>query len=155
LHWKLEPVADEEKVKVGVGSLVVPLGPPVIVVSGGVVSTVKLCEAGVGSVLPAGSVALTSKVWEPSVRALDEVWVLPGPEHAPNAPESKRHSKLDPASDEVKAKVGVVSLVGPEGPESTEVSGGVVSGENELTSDRVTSPPAGIVMGQLRPAPLS
>jgi hypothetical protein len=33
--------SEAEKVKVGVASAVVPLGPPVIVVSGGVVSTVK------------------------------------------------------------------------------------------------------------------
>ena len=50
-------------------SLVVPVGPAVIVVSGGVVSTVKVRVAGVASVLPAGSVARTSKVCEPSSRA--------------------------------------------------------------------------------------
>ena len=53
--------------KVGVGSLVGPEGPASICVCGAVVSTVKLREAGVGSVLPAESVARTSKVWEPSV----------------------------------------------------------------------------------------
>ena len=36
--------------------------------AGAVVSTWKLREAGVGSVLPAGSVALTSKLWLPSAR---------------------------------------------------------------------------------------
>ena len=61
-HSKVEPASEEEKVKVGVGSLVPPLGPPVIVVSGGTVSTVRPREAGVGSVLPAGSAARTSKV---------------------------------------------------------------------------------------------
>ena len=37
----------------------------VSVVSGGVVSTTKVCEAGVVSRLPAASVARTSKVWAP------------------------------------------------------------------------------------------
>jgi len=45
-------------------------GPDVMVVSGGVVSTVQVWLAGVGSVLPAGSVARTWKVWLPSARPL-------------------------------------------------------------------------------------
>ena len=44
------------------------MGPESIWVSGAPESIVKLREAGVGSVLPAGSVALTSKVWLPSAR---------------------------------------------------------------------------------------
>ena len=39
-------------------------------VSGVLVSIVQVKVAGVGSVLPAGSVARTWKVWEPSVRPL-------------------------------------------------------------------------------------
>ena len=53
----------------------VPEGPESMVVSGGVVScgggavlTVQVRLAGEASVLPAGSVALTEKVWEPSDR---------------------------------------------------------------------------------------
>jgi hypothetical protein len=46
--------------------LVVPDGPESIVVSGAVVSTVQARESGVGSVLPAASVARTSKVCSPS-----------------------------------------------------------------------------------------
>ena len=34
LHWKLEPASEEEKVKVGVGSLVRPEGPESMMVSG-------------------------------------------------------------------------------------------------------------------------
>ena len=57
-------------------TLIVPVGPLVIVVSGGVVSTgsvvstVKVRLAGVASVLPAASVARTSKVCEPSASAV-------------------------------------------------------------------------------------
>jgi hypothetical protein len=63
-HWKLAPGSDE-KLKVGVASWVVPEGPETMVVWGGVESTVKLWEAGVWSVFPAGSVARTWKVWGP------------------------------------------------------------------------------------------
>ena len=66
LHSKLEPGSEEEKLKLGAGLLVAPLGPPTIVVFGGAVSTVKLRDAGVASVLLRGSVDRTSKVWEPS-----------------------------------------------------------------------------------------
>ena len=45
-------------------------GPELIVVWGALVSIVQVKVAGVGSVLPAGSVARTWKVWEPSVRPL-------------------------------------------------------------------------------------
>ena len=51
-------------------SLVGPEGPESIWVWGAAVSTVKLCAAGVGSVLPTESVARTSKVWEPSASEL-------------------------------------------------------------------------------------
>ena len=50
-----------------------PDGPASIVVSGGVVSTVQVRLAGLGSVLPAGSVARTVNVCEPSARPL-YVW---------------------------------------------------------------------------------
>ena len=40
-HWKVEPASFEAKEKVGVASLVGPLGPEVMVASGGVVSAVK------------------------------------------------------------------------------------------------------------------
>ena len=39
LHSKPEPGSDEEKVNGGVGSLMVPVGPEVIVVPGGFFST--------------------------------------------------------------------------------------------------------------------
>ena len=64
------------------------------------------------------------------------------------------HSKLEPDSEEEKVKVGVGSLVRPDGPEPTVVSGGVMSAE-KVVKDRVRPCPAGTVMGQLRPAPLS
>ncbi len=58
-HLKVEPVSVESKEKVGVLSLVAPVGPAVIVVFGAAVSTVKSREAGDRSVLPAASVART------------------------------------------------------------------------------------------------
>ena len=90
---------------------------------GATVSTLKLRSAGVGSVLAAGSVARTAKVWLPSG---SEARVF-GDEQAANEPPSTLHSNVEPASFEEKLKVGVGLLVGPEGPESIVVSGGVVS----------------------------
>jgi hypothetical protein len=49
--------------------LVGEAGPSVMVVSGAVVSTVQEWVAGVGSAFPAGSVARTSKVWDPGLRS--------------------------------------------------------------------------------------
>ena len=55
------------------------------------------------------------------------MWVAPGPEQGPKlaVPVSIEHSKVEPASVEWKAKLGVVSLVVPCAAESMIVSGGV------------------------------
>ena len=47
---------------------VVPEGPPVMVVSGAVMSMVHVQVAGDASVLPTTSFARTWKVWDPTVR---------------------------------------------------------------------------------------
>src|SRR2546423_11106467 len=65
-HSKLELGSGEEKVNEREASLVVPEGSALIVVFGGVASTVKLREAGVWSVFPIAAVARTSRVWWPS-----------------------------------------------------------------------------------------
>ena len=127
-HSKTAP-ASEVNAKVGVVSLVVPFGPDVIVVSGavvsggGVVPTVNERVAGVASVLPASSVARTATVCGP----LDSAAVVHGLVQSAHAPESTRHSNTAPASD-VKAKVGVLSVIVPVGPEVIVVSGAVPSG---------------------------
>jgi hypothetical protein len=63
------------KLKVGVVSLVaVPSAAGVVIVTFGfVVSTVNVRAAGVGSALPAASVAVTVSVCEPCDRGLDGV----------------------------------------------------------------------------------
>ena len=91
-HWNVEPASVEVNENVGVLSLVVPDGPAVIEVSGGVVSTVKVRLAGVRSTFPAASSARTSKVCEPSVSAT----VVNGEVQAVNAPPSTRHWNVAP-----------------------------------------------------------
>ena len=112
-HSKLAPPSEgESKANVGVVSLVWAGGAPVIAVVGGVVSTVKVREAGVASVLPAASVARTSKVWEPSLSDA----VVCGEVQLPQPPgplPSRRHSKLEPDSEELNPKSGVALLVRP------------------------------------------
>lgn len=60
------------------------------------------------------------------------VWLAPGPEQGAKPVPSTRHSKLKPASEELKVKVGLLSVVVPWGPESIRVSGGVVSRKTSL-----------------------
>jgi len=75
LHSKVLPASEEEKVNVALLDFIVPEGPESIVVSGAVVScggggtsTVKVLEAGMASVFPAASLALTEKVCDPLER---------------------------------------------------------------------------------------
>jgi hypothetical protein len=103
--------------------LVVPGGPEVIVVSGGVVSTVNERLAGDGSGFAAASIARTAKVCGPSVNAL----VVKGDVHDLNAAPSTLHSNVEPVSLEEKPNCGVGLVVSPLGPESMDVSGGPVS----------------------------
>jgi hypothetical protein len=58
----VHPVSEQAKVKLALVEVLELPGPFWMVVSGGMVSTVKLQTAGVGSVFPAESTALTSKV---------------------------------------------------------------------------------------------
>ena len=98
-------------------------------------STVKVRLAGVGSVLPAGSVARTSKVCGPSASAD----VVNGVVQAANAAASTRHSNVEPASVEVKVKVGrvVVGRAARAGPPVMEVSGGWLSSTVETVKVRL------------------
>ena len=69
LHSNVEFGSSDWRLNVGVGSDVVPMGPPAIVVSGGSVSTANARAAGVWSGFPAGSLARTASVWLPSASA--------------------------------------------------------------------------------------
>src|SRR6478672_1210142 len=95
-----------------------------MVTLGAPVSITQVWLAGVPSALPAASTARTSKVWLPSVRAGE---IVSGLEHGLQAPPSMRHSKVEPPSLELNAKVGVVRPDGLEGLESIVVSGAVRS----------------------------
>src|ERR671914_345926 len=121
-HSKAEPDSLELKWNEALVLVVVAGGACEIVVCGAAVSTVIARLAGLASVLPAASVARTSNVCAPS----DNAPVVCGEVHAANAAVSTRHWKFAPASLE-NPKVGVESLVSPEGPESIVVWGATVS----------------------------
>ena len=127
LHSKVDPDSLELNSKAAAFSVIVPLGPESIVVSGAVMSrsTVKVRVAGEASTLPAPSVARTEKVWEPLARPLRDFGEVQPLKAAP----SSLHSKVDPDSLELKAKAAeAVVIVEPSpGPESMVVWGGVVS----------------------------
>ena len=76
------------------------------------------------SVLPAASVARTSKVWLPAVSAGE---IVSGLVQAVQLPPSTRHSKVEPPSEELNVKLGVVLLDGSAGLESMVVFGAVRS----------------------------
>ncbi len=79
--------------------------------------------AGVASVLPASSVAVTAMVWPPNARPS---WVV-GDVHAVAGAPSRLQTKVAASSAE-KSNVADVSVTSPDGPESIVVSGAVVSG---------------------------
>jgi hypothetical protein len=98
LHWKVDPASLDVNEKLGPCSADGFVGCDVIVVSGGPVSTIQVNVAGVGSALPAASVAFTENVCGPSSRPVSVV----GDVQAANAPASSLHWKLDPVSLDVK-----------------------------------------------------
>ena len=104
-------------------------GPEVMVVSGGVVSTVHEYVAGVGSVLPAASRARTWKVWLPSARPVYAAGLVQPVKAVP----SMEHWKDAPAS-ELKSNVALESVDGLSGIEAMVVSGGVVSTVQEYVA---------------------
>ena len=73
---------------------------------------------------PAWSVARTSKVWLPWVRAGE---MTCGLVQVVQLPPSTRHSKVEPVSEELKVKLGVVLPDGSGGCASMVVSGAVRS----------------------------
>src|SRR5262249_54442877 len=105
-HWNVEPDSSDVKHQVGVASLLGDGAGTEVVGFGMIVSTVKVCEAGEGSVLPAASVARTSKVCEPWPSGA----VVCGDTQVANCAPSTRHSNVEPDSLDVKLNVGVSSL---------------------------------------------
>ena len=68
LHSNVELASVDEKPNEAAPEATVPLGPPVIEVSGAVASTVQVRVAGVGSTSVAPSLARTENVCDPSAR---------------------------------------------------------------------------------------
>src|SRR5205809_56529 len=84
-------------------------------------STVQVWLAGVGSALPAGSVACTAKMCVPSPRPLRPA----GEVHAARMAPSSLHWKVVPVSFDENEKVAAASLTSGLGPALIVVCGGV------------------------------
>ena len=97
------------------------VGP--ITVSGAVVSTVQVNDAGVASLLLAPSIARTWKVCDPSERPEYAF----GLEQVANDPASSLHSNVLPASVEWNVKLALDEPDGFDGDVSITVSGAAVS----------------------------
>ena len=122
-HSKDEPGSLESNSNDGDALLEGLPGTVVKVVSGAAVSTVQAYEAGVGSVLPAPSIARTSKVWLPSASRP----ATSGLVHGVQGPASTRHSKAAPGSSDSNSKVGASSFDGSAGTSTIVVCGATVS----------------------------
>src|SRR5262249_13222657 len=127
LHVNVAPASVEWNEIDALVVATVPLGAASIVVSGGVVSTVHERVAGVGSLLPAASVAVTVKGCAPAARPVSCL----GDVHDVGAALSSWHVNVDPVSVEVKLNDAVDAFVSPVGPAVIDVSGGVVSVPHE------------------------
>src|SRR6266511_4731011 len=97
----------------------------IVLIGGGLTGALTVNErlAGLASMFPAASWARTSNAWSPLVSGPTVV----GDVHAANAPASSLHWKVDPASLDENANVGVLSLVEPDGPEVIVVCGALRS----------------------------
>src|SRR3954451_21024750 len=100
---------------------------------GAAVLTVQVRESGVGSVLPAASVAVTVKVWSPGASPLS----VTGDEHGEYGAPSSVQVYPEAGSEAVNSIWPPVAPVSPEGPAVIVVSGAVRSG-----------PPSGILLNQ-------
>ena len=96
---------------------------PISVCGAAAAATVNDCVAGVASVLPAASVARTAMPCMPSVRAL----VVHGLGTRPRRRRRAGTGTSSRSRSTVKAKVGVLSVVVPVGPDVMVVLGAVVS----------------------------
>ena len=103
------------------------------------------CEAGVGSVLAAASVARTSKVWSPRFRSPGEYGEL----QVAKAPPSIRHSKVDAPSEEENEKVGDVSVLDAGGPLSIVVCGASFSTRTIRHAAVLVSPPPSVATASI------
>ena len=123
LHSKWAPPSADEKVNEASFEATGPVGPPPMVVSGAIVSTVHARVAGVWSTFPAPSTARTPNVCAPSASPVYDF----GESQAVQAPPSRLHSKSAPASGEEKANDAALVVASAFGPLVTVVSGATVS----------------------------
>jgi hypothetical protein len=114
-------------------------------------STFHLRLAAVGSVLPAASVAFTSKVWVP-LASLLYVLLVAVPLDSQIPPSNLVWKVAFGGSVEEKVNVASLLLTLPEGPETMVVSGGVVSaGGAAVVNVQTSSAESGLPAASLTP----
>ena len=118
-----EPASVDENENDAVFAATVPLGPPVIEVSGAVASMFQVHVAGVGSTAPNESRARALKVCSPSPSELYEI----GLEHGAHAVPSRLQSNDAPAGLEERVNEADPLAATAGGFEGSEVSGGPCS----------------------------
>ena len=141
-----QPVSEYETILVeqrGAVTLVTPVGPSSIQVSGGEPSTTNSPEcANPGSGFPAVSMARTKSAYSTPPASGPSV---SGDAHGSKKPGvstvSSRHSN-EPGSFDENVNVGVGLVVEPTGPESIDVPGATVSTRNARVAGVASVPPA-------------
>ena len=118
-HWKVEPVSFAENVNVALDVATTPLGPDVMEVSGGWMSTVQERTESDSSTLPWASMARTSRVCGPWARLLN----VGDAEHPFHVVESSRHWNVTYGSSAESEKVAVRLIVTPVGPPEMVLEG--------------------------------
>ena len=107
---------------------VVTSGPDVMVVVGAMPSALQLHSAGVGSTLPAASLARTAKSCSPQSRFVYVCGEAHGMKPPLSTPSSSAHSKVAPWMFDWNLKVASLPSVGSAGPLRMAVSGmGVIT----------------------------
>ncbi len=146
LHSNVEPASDDVNVNDGDARSSCPLGPPVIVVSGAVVSTVNDRVAGAASTLPAVSFARTENVYAPSASGRAPAATC-RPRRCPVAAPgpSSLHSNVAPGLAAENVNDGDAPFVGPDGPVLIVVSGAIVSTVNVRVAGVASTLPAASV----------
>jgi hypothetical protein len=129
------------KLKLDEALLLGLLGAAVTVVSGAAVSTVQVKVAGLASVLPAGSVARTLKVCEPSARPVYGCGLV----QAEKPPPSSWQAKVEPGSLEVKSNAALAEAVSAGGFEVIVVFGATASTVHVWTAGVASTLPAGSI----------
>ena len=148
LHAKVEPAFVEAKVNVALARLTIAGSAEVIDTTGATVSIVQPDDAG-EETFPAGSVAVTAKVWRPSASGPYVAGLVHGAVAAP----SSEQENVEAASVEEKPNDAPVWLVTAAGADVIDTTGAVMSivQVNDAGAERLPAGPVAVTVKEWFP----